>query len=57
MSDVEIFTIDEVSVWAERGSSVHIRLEAPHVALAELSASQARKLAAALLRMADEADL
>lgn len=54
--DDELFTIDDLTAWVEPGSSVHIRIESPNVALAELSAGQARKLANALLRMADEAD-
>jgi hypothetical protein len=56
VSDDEMFSLDDVTAWVEPGSSVFLRIDSPGVGLAELSASQARKLAAALLRMADMAD-
>lgn len=56
MQNDEVFSIDELRIWVEPGSSVHLKIASAKEARAELSGDQARKLAGILLQMADEAD-
>jgi len=51
-----VHRVDEVTVWLEQGSSVHIRAVTSSNDPVELSSDEARRLASLLLQLAGEAD-
>ncbi len=48
--------VGDVQLWLEQESSIHMRLKHSNTDPEELSSSEARKLAAILVRLADEID-
>ena len=50
------FTLDDLTIWVDPGSSVHLKIVSQHGSAIELSGDQARDLADLLVRLAAEAD-
>jgi hypothetical protein len=48
--------LEDVRIWLEQESSVHLRAVTPHGDPVELSPDEARRLASILLALADQAD-
>lgn len=52
----KVHRVDDVILWLEQESSVHIKAVTPQNDPVELSPDEARRLGELLLRLADEAD-
>ena len=53
---VQVFADGEVYFWVEQESSIHLKAVSPHGDPAELTAEDAREIAAALIAVAEQID-
>jgi hypothetical protein len=52
----DVIKFDEAYMWIENGGSIHLKAVSPHGDPIELTPHEARDIARALLRLADELD-
>jgi len=55
-SDPSVHRVDDVYLWLEQGTSVHIKAVTQSGDPVELNSAEARQLATALMDLADQAD-